>query len=181
MPIVCALFGYKEQTHIIDYDDPSQAPGATQNADGVWTIPYELELLEKKDVSVMYKVSFYKDAVIMLPESKSEMDQLVSLMKLNPNYEIKIHGHANGKNKRKIIALGDNNNFFNVAGSKTFEGTGKELSELRAQAVQLYLTLNGIDKGRSKVYGWGATIPLVSETSTSSKLNDRIEIEILGD
>jgi outer membrane protein OmpA-like peptidoglycan-associated protein len=181
MPIVCGVFGYKEVIKLVDYKNPGATAGATQDPNGAWVIPYQLERMKKGDVSVMYHVSFYKDAVPMLPDSKREMDELVNMMKDNPNYKIMIHGHCNGNHARKIIALGNTKNYFSVAGSKEHTGTAKELSQLRAEAVQAYLEENGVDKGRSQVYAWGGSNMLVPETGTSSKLNDRIEIEILGD
>ena len=117
----------------------------------------------------------------MLPQSKPELDELVSMMKDNPNYRIKIHGHCNGNNSRKIIALGPTKNYFTIQGSDERTGTAKELSMLRAEAVQRYLQDNGITTDRSDVYAWGALSMLVPETSTSARLNDRIEIEIRED
>jgi outer membrane protein OmpA-like peptidoglycan-associated protein len=181
MTIICGIFGYKEVTQLVDYAEPSLTTGASQDANGIWNIPFSLERLKKGDVSVMYDVSFYKDAVVMLPRSQEELDELVSMMQTNANYKIKIHGHANGNTKRKIIALGKNRNYFDVKGSNQKNGTSKELSKLRAEAVQEYLTTHGIDKKRMEIMAWGGTNMLVSETSPSAKLNDRIEIEILED
>lgn len=181
MSLVCGVFGYKEVVKFLDYNDPSLAEGATRDAKGAWIIPYQLERMRKGDVSVMYHVSFYKDAVIMLPPSKVELDELVSMMQDNLNYRIVIHGHCNGNNARKIIALGPSKNYFNTTGSEEHTGTAKELSKMRAEAVQSYLADNGIDISRAEVHAWAAQNMLVPETSTSAKLNDRIEIEILQD
>lgn len=181
MTIVCGIFGYKEVTQLVDYTNPSLTIGAAQDENGVWTIPFTLERLKKGDVSVMYDVSFYKDAVVMLPRSQEELDELVNMMTSNPNYKIKIHGHANGTSKRKIIALGKPKNYFDIKGSKQKNGTSKELSKERAVAVQDYLIEHGIAKERMEIMAWGGTNMLVSETSPSAKLNDRIEIEILED
>ncbi|HEY9049816.1 MAG TPA: OmpA family protein [Ohtaekwangia sp.] len=182
MSLVCGIFGYKEVVKQLDYGNPAAMEGATQDAHGAWVIPYKLERMKKRDVSVMYHVSFYKDAVIMLPQSKSEMDELVSMMKDNPAYKIKIHGHCNGTNSRKIIALGQTRNYFDVKGSEEKTGSAKDLSRMRAEAVQAYLEENGVEKNRSSVYAWGGLNMLVPENSTSApKLNDRIEIEITAD
>jgi outer membrane protein OmpA-like peptidoglycan-associated protein len=181
MTIVCGIFGYKEITQLVDYADPSLTTGATQDENGVWTIPFALERLKKGDVSVMYDVSFYKDAVVMLPRSQEELDELVNMMTSNPAYKFKIHGHSNGNAKRKIIALGKGKNYFDVKGSKEKNGTSKELSKERAEAIQSYLVEHGIAKDRTEIMAWGGTNMLVSETSPSAKLNDRIEIEILED
>jgi outer membrane protein OmpA-like peptidoglycan-associated protein len=181
MTIVCAIFGYKEVVQVIDYDKPGETPGIVRDENGAWVIPYKLEPLNTGDVSVMYRVAFYKDAVVMLPAAKGELDQLVQMMVSNPGYKIKIHGHCNGNNSRRIIALGAEQNFFNMAGSNEIKGSAKDLSRLRAETVQIYLADHGVDKSRSEIYSWGGQNMLVKETSTSAKLNDRIEIEILED
>ncbi|HMD80234.1 MAG TPA: OmpA family protein, partial [Anaerolineales bacterium] len=181
MSIVCGIFGYKEVVKMVDYNNPSIEASVTKDEKGAWVIPYQLERLKKGDVSVMYHVAFYKDAVVMLAQSMAEMGELVNMMKDNPNYKIKIHGHCNGNNTRKIIALGPSKNYFTMQGSDERNGSAKELSKLRAEAVQNYLEDQGVPKNRSTVYAWGGQNMLVPETSTSAKLNDRIEIEIQGD
>jgi outer membrane protein OmpA-like peptidoglycan-associated protein len=66
-----------------------------------------------------------------------------------------------------------------MTGSNEIKGSAKELSRLRAEAVQTYLADHGVDAGRTELFAWGGSNMLVSETSTSAKLNDRIEIEIM--
>lgn len=181
MAVVCGIFGFKEITQFIDYTNPAATPGATVDENGVWSIPFVLERLKKSDISVMYNVSFYKDAVIMLPRAREELDELVSMMNNNTNYEIKIHGHCNGKEKRKIIMLGKNRNYFDINGSEEKNGSAKELSKLRAEVIRDYLVEHGVHKNRLKTMEWGASNMLVKQNSPSARLNDRIEIEILKD
>jgi outer membrane protein OmpA-like peptidoglycan-associated protein len=181
MAVVCGIFGYKEITQFVDYTNPAATEGATVDENGVWSIPFTLERLKKGDISVMYDVAFYKDAVIMLPRAQQELDELLNMMTSNPNYEIEVHGHCNGKEKRKIIMLGKNRNYFDISGSEEKNGSAKELSKLRAEAVRDYLVERGIDKKRIKIMEWGATNMLVKQNSPSARLNDRIEIEILKD
>jgi outer membrane protein OmpA-like peptidoglycan-associated protein len=181
MTMVCGVFGYKEVEKFIDYTDPASTSGIYQDENGAWVIPYTLERLEKGDVSIMYNVSFYKDAVVMLSNSKKEMDDLVTMMEANPNYSIKVHGHCNGKKNRRIIALGESKNYFDINGSNEINGSAKELSSLRADAVRSYLLDHGIAENRIKTFAWGGSYMLVDAESTYSKLNDRIEIEILKD
>jgi outer membrane protein OmpA-like peptidoglycan-associated protein len=179
MSLVCGIFGYKEVVRFMDYNNPSTIEGGSvQDAKGAWVIPYTLERMKKGDVSVMYHVAFYKDAVVMLPESKSELDELVSMMTNNPNYRIKIHGHCNTMNSKKIIAVGESKNYFTTKGAEEVTGNAKELSRLRAVAVQNYLIDHGIDKSRADIYAWGSQNMLAPENGPSAKLNDRIEIEI---
>ena len=55
------------------------------------------------------------------------------------------------------------------------------LSNLRAEAIELYLIQNGINEKRIKTYAWGGNLKIVDEDSPYTKLNDRIEIEIRRD
>lgn len=183
MSIICGIFGYKEVTQFVDFSNPSLTTGAVQDAEGTWVIPFKLERLKKGDVSVMYDVSFYKDAVIMLPRSQEELDELFNMMQSNPNYKVKIHGHSNGseKDKRRIVTLGKTNNYFDIKGSDHRNGNSKDLSKWRAEAVRQYLMDHGIAKDKMEIMAWGGTNMLVGEASPSAKLNDRIEIEILED
>ncbi len=181
MTFICGIFGYKEVMQLVDYTNPALTEGVTRDEYEAWVVPFKLERLDKGDVSVMYNVSFYKDAVIMLPRAKEELDELVHLMNSNPAYVIKIHGHTNGNDKRKIIGLGETRNYFDVKGSVEKNGTSKELSKDRAEAVKEYLVEHGIARDRMDIMAWGGTNMLVKETSSSARLNDRIEIEILKD
>ncbi len=182
MTLVCGLFGYKEIFKTIDYSNPSLTDDqAYVDAQGTWVIPYKLERLEKGDVSVMYNVSFYKDAAIMRKPSQSDLDELVKMMKANPYYEITIHAYCNGKNKRDIIALGPNKNYFDVAGSVTLTGSAKDLTALRGEAIRSYLVDHGIDSKRIKIFPWGGSDMLVRSDSPDATVNDRIEVEIMRD
>jgi outer membrane protein OmpA-like peptidoglycan-associated protein len=181
MTIVCGVFGYKEVEKQIDFSNPSLTEGVYQDEQGAWVIPYALERVESGDVTIMYNVSFYKDAVPMLPGSQKDLDALVSLMTLNPGYTIKVHAHCNGKNSRKIITMDDTNNFFDSQESVQIKGSAKQLTNLRASAIRTYLINHGIAKERIKTYGWGGSYMLVDELGPHAKMNDRIEIEILKD
>ena len=179
LALVCGVFGYKQSEKFINYSDPSSEAGVYQDENGAWVIPYNLERLEKGDVSVMYNVAFYKDAVVMLPQSNTDLAELLAMMKENENYEITIHGHCNGKYSRKIIAHPGNN--FEMKGAREFYGTAKELSALRADAIHAYLIKNGIAANRIRTFAWGGRYPLVDSQSNLARLNDRIEIEIRKD
>jgi outer membrane protein OmpA-like peptidoglycan-associated protein len=181
LTLVCGVFGYKLVQKVVDYTNPSLTEGAYQDERGAWVIPYTLEPLEKGDVSVMYNVAFYKDAVVMLPQSKQDLDELVDMMQTDQDYKIKIHGHCNGNHRRRIIALGDSKNYFDINGSLEVHGTAKQLSAFRADAVRSYLLEKNIEPARLKTQAWGGTYQLVDENSPNAKLNDRIEIEILRD
>lgn len=181
MTVVCGVFGYKEIDKFIDFANPAMTEGAFQDEHGAWIIPYKLERLEKGDVSVMYNVGYYKDAVAMTPASKKDLDELASMMIENPNYVVKVHTHCNGKGGREVMMLNADNNFFETTGSTQVRVSAKELTNLRAEAIRNYLSLKGINADRVKTYGWGGSEMLVKENDPNARLNDRVEIEILKD
>lgn len=182
MAVVCGVFGYKEVEKYIDYSDPTATDNqAYVDSQGVWVIPYKLERVEKGDVSMMYNVSFYKDAAVMRKSSEVDLAELVKMMHSNPYYEITIHAHCNGKNKRDIITLGSNKNYFDVAGSVKVVGTAKDLTTLRAEAIRTYLADHGVDPSRVKVFSWGASDMLVKANDPYASLNERVEIEFTRD
>jgi outer membrane protein OmpA-like peptidoglycan-associated protein len=182
MAMICGVFGYKEVYKFVDYANPSATDKqAYVDAEGAWLIPFELERLTDGDVSVMYNVSFYKDAAVMRKPSKTDLDELVKMMHSNPYYEITIHAHCNGKNKREIIAPGANKNYFDASGSVTLNGSAKDLTALRAEAIRSYLADHGVDPRRARIFAWGGSDMLVKSTSPEAILNDRIEIEITRD
>ncbi|HEY9488498.1 MAG TPA: OmpA family protein [Chryseosolibacter sp.] len=182
MTLVCGLFGYKEIHKYIDYSDPARTDDeAYLDNNGIWVIPYKLERVEKGDVSLMYNVSFYKDAAVMRKSAQADLDELVKMMHSNPYYEITIHAHCNGKGKRQIIAPGANRNYFDVAGSVQVNGSAKDLTTLRAEAIRGYLAEHGVDLSRVEIFAWGASDMLVRQDAPNSTLNDRIEIEFTRD
>ena len=128
----------------------------------------------------MYNVYYYNDAAVMRPESRYEVNSLVEMMKENPNYKIRIHGHTNGKSPGKIITMGDSDSFFALADDNN-EGFGsaKQLSKERAEIIKSYLVHEGIAADRMEVKAWGGRRMLYDKFSTQAKHNVRVEIEIL--
>lgn len=179
--VVCGVFGYKEVDKYIDFNNPTHTEGAYQDEHGAWIIPYKLTRLQKGDVSVMYNVGYYKDAVAMTPSSKKDLDELVTMMNENPDYVVKVHAHCNGKSGREALMLNSDNNFFETNGALQARVTAKELTNLRAQALKSYLMLRGISGDRIKTFGWGGSEMLVKENDPNARINDRIEIEVLKD
>jgi outer membrane protein OmpA-like peptidoglycan-associated protein len=181
LDIVCAPFGYKAVEKIVDYSSPWLTEGAFIDDRGAWVIPYSIEKLEVGDVTGLYDVSFYKDGAILLPVSKDNLDQLVNLMTTNPKYVITLHSHCNGKNTRKVSVPNDYKKPFDIGRGKEVALSAKDLTKLRGESVKAYLVANGIEQNRVKVYGWGASDMLVKYADPNSKINDRIEIEIMKD
>lgn len=176
--VVCQVFGYRKIQKDIDYSNPD-GENITKDENNNVVIPFELIRLQKGDISVMYNVFFYKDAGVMRPESKYEVNNLLEMMEENPNYKIKIHGHTNGNAPGKIIALGETNNYFSLTGTKEGFGSAKQLAQERAHTITEYLASNGIDPKRMQVKAWGGKRPIHDKNSNKAHENVRVEVEIL--
>ncbi len=168
--------GYQQIKTVISYNDPALAKGDQGEA----IIPLELKKAKAGDYIDFNNVRFVRNSSIMNSESQNELDGLVALMKENPKYKIKVHGHCNGKQNREIIVLGSSHKFFAMdpGANKKKTTTAKVLSEERGNAVKAYIVSEGIDASRISVKAEGGRIPLYPENSTLSSYNDRIEVEV---
>lgn len=112
------------------------------------------------DRFVLRNVYFDFDKSTLRPESKTELDRLVALLKALPDISIELSGHTDNR------------------GSATYN---KKLSEDRALAVVNYLVAAGIDQKRLTYRGYGFEQPIASnETDAGRQLNRRTEFRITG-
>lgn len=119
--------------------------------------------LDRIDVGrkiVLKNIFFDFNKFTLRPESTSELERLVALLKKYPKLKIEISGHT------------DN------VGSETYN---KTLSENRAKVVVDYLIANGIDKSRLVFVGYGFSQPIASnESDEGRQLNRRTEFKVLA-
>lgn len=93
------------------------------------------------------------------PESYSELDILVNLMKENPKMVIQLEGHTD--------YLGD-------------PRANMKLSQQRVESVRNYVAGKGIPKTRMKTKAFGGNQPLSRDnTPEAHRLNRRVEVRIL--
>lgn len=134
----------------------------------------------KGEVERLDYIYFYRDASVLRPESRFEVDRLVQLLKANPEEKIIIHGHTNGNARGPIIRLPDGSkDFFSLENTVEDFGSAQKLSELRALAIYDYLAANGIDNTRMSVKAWGGKKPLYAVDSEQAEANVRVEIEVV--
>jgi outer membrane protein OmpA-like peptidoglycan-associated protein len=176
---VCDVFGFRKQQ--VDWDPASPSELVYLDEKGNVVVPFELMWLQRGDVAIMYNVFFFKDAAVMRPESRFEVNNLLTLLRENPTYRIRIHGHTNGNASGKIIRMGVPGNFYTLAGTKQGYGSAKSLSEERAMVIRDYLITNGILADRMEVKAWGGKKPIFDKHSVRASENVRVEIEILPD
>lgn len=180
---VCEVFGYRKVQRDMNYNTP-EGEGVLVNELGQVEVPFELMRLQKGDIAVMYNVFFFKDAGVMRPESRYEVNSLLEMLNENPKYRIKIHGHANGGAAGKIISLPvketyTDNEFFSLAGTVEGFGSAMALSKERAEIIRKFLISKGIDPKRMELKAWGGKRPIHDKLSTRASENVRVEIEIL--
>ena len=93
------------------------------------------------------------------PESYSELDILVNLMRENPKMIIQLEGHTD--------YLGDSR-------------ANLKLSQQRVESVKNYIGSKGIAKSRVKTKAFGGSQPLSRDnTPEAHRLNRRVEVRIL--
>jgi outer membrane protein OmpA-like peptidoglycan-associated protein len=104
---------------------------------------------------------FRKNSSRLSEQSKRNLDRLAETLVKYDKTKLIIEGHTDG------------------TGSATHNQT---LSEQRAQAVALYLSMRKIQPDRIKVSGYGETQPLFANTTEAGRTqNRRVELVIIAD
>lgn len=130
------------------------------SADNLVDKTVELKNIKVGSTIALRNIFFDTGKSTLRPESNSELDRLVKLMKDVPNLQIEISGHT------------DN------TGSATLNN---ELSKSRAEAVVTYLKGKGITANRMTAEGYGSSKPVASNNSDSGRQeNRRTEFKITG-
>lgn len=172
--------GYRKTVQTINFKDPTSSEGVTIENNRI-VVPFSMLRLKAGDNAILYNVFFYKDAAIMRPESKFDLEGMLAMMTENPKYKIRIHGHTNGNAAGKILEAGESGDLFTLKGAKEGRGSAKKLSEKRATAIRDYLVKQGIAADRMQVKAWGGKKPLYDKLHTSASANVRVEVEVLED
>ena len=113
---------------------------------------------------VLNNIFFDFDKATLRQASNVEINNLVRLLKGNPNLKVEISGHTDNKGDAA----------YNL-----------KLSEQRAQAIVSQLALSGIDPSRMQARGYGKTMPVAPNTNSNGtdnpagrQLNRRVELKI---
>lgn len=181
LTLLCESFGYRKVQQQIDYP-MSLADTVKENVELLGTtfiLYFDLVRYLTGDKTTLYNVYFFNDAAVMLPESKFELTSLLQMMKENPDYRIRLHGHTNGNYHGKIIKMGSSQNFFSLDGSVNTIGSAKDLSYERAEVIKDYLVANDVKPDRIEVKAWGGKKPIYDKHSANARRNVRVEVEIL--
>ena len=130
----------------------------SKDIDSAFVADIPLQPIASKAMIVLKNVFFGTNETALKPASITELDQVVSLLKDNPEVKIMITGHTDNIGKPE-----DN----------------LKLSEGRALSVVNYLVSKGISKDRLSHKGYGATKPLAgNDTEEGRAKNRRTELEV---
>ncbi|MDP4207326.1 MAG: thrombospondin type 3 repeat-containing protein [Bacteroidota bacterium] len=103
-------------------------------------------------------IQFETGKDVIKKTSNSILDDVVNILKQNPEYNLIINGHTDN------VGADDKN---------------MTLSENRAQAVKKYLVSKGIAESRLKAKGYGATMPVAdNKTAEGRAKNRRVEFKV---
>jgi len=113
------------------------------------------DALNKKGFIALY-INFETGKADIKPESQKIIDQIVQMMKDNPDLKISVEGHTD-----------------NVGTAQS----NQTLSENRARTVMNAIIAKGIDKSRLSSKGWGRTKPVADNSTEEGKAkNRRVEL-----
>ncbi|HRJ29338.1 MAG TPA: OmpA family protein [Cyclobacteriaceae bacterium] len=121
--------------------------------------PIQVARIDENALITLNNIFFDFDKAVLKPESFSELNRIVTLMKERAGMNVMITGHT--------CDIGE-------------ETYNLSLSERRAKAVQKYLVDKGIEQGRIDVKFFGESQPTVSNTSMENRRkNRRVEFKIV--
>lgn len=134
-------------------------PLKSHPADSIALIQIAIQKLEKGAKAVLRNIFFDTREITLRPESKFELDKLVTLLSENPTIKIQVEGHTDNVGTPK-----DN----------------LQLSIGRALAVKNYLISKGVNSVRILHKGFGELKPIVSNMDEAGRSqNRRTEILVL--
>lgn len=126
--------------------------------------PYEKDIplypVRTGESMVLRNIFFDIDRDVLKPESITELERLLDLLRKNPSIEVEISGHTDNTGTR---------------------ARNEELSKSRAKAVVNYLVEKGIEPDRLSYQGYADTIPIADNATAEGRaLNRRTEFKVTG-
>jgi outer membrane protein OmpA-like peptidoglycan-associated protein len=105
--------------------------------------------ISSEDVFIINRVYYELNSATLSSDSKEQLDQLSSILNLNPALTVELNAHTDSRGKSEY---------------------NYKLSESRAQSIVQYLVSKGIRKDRLSVKAWG-------ETSLVNECTDQVVCE----
>jgi len=120
---------------------------------------FELKRMKIGAAIVMENILFHTGSANLKPESYTELNKMVALLKENPRVRVELSGHTD--------------NTGSIA-------TNKKLSKARAMSVMNYFLSQGITADRMEYEGYGPDIPIAPNTTVEGRAaNRRVEMKII--
>jgi Ca-activated chloride channel family protein len=115
--------------------------------------------MEGSEITILEAVQFKPRADTIDPKSHPILDEVVAVLKNQPNLRLGVYGHSDNEGPSE---------------------QGLRLSKRRAAAVARYLTEHGIDPKRLEVEGFGDQRPIADKATEEGRAkNRRVEFKIL--
>jgi len=103
-------------------------------------------------------IQFESGKDVIKKSSNAILNDVVTVMKENPSYNLEINGHTDNKGAAAM---------------------NLDLSQRRAEAVMSYLTNHGVDASRLKAKGYGQTMPVADNATAEGRAkNRRVEFKV---
>lgn len=119
----------------------------------------DLKKQEGGNILLITHIQFDFDEAKIKQESYGDLQNILSVLKAKPNWNLKVSGHTDDEGELEY---------------------NKKLSERRAAAVTSFLVNNGIETSRITHFGFGESEPLVNEqTEEARQQNRRVEFEFI--
>ena len=141
--------GYNPRTVILDPKDIGEVRKVIRN----------IILTPAGEAIRLNSLNFAQGKAQIAPESFSELDEVVEMMRDNERIIIQLEGHTDNLGNQKA---------------------NMKLSEDRVEAVKKYIASKGISKSRIKTKAFGGSQPLTNEATPQARnLNRRVEMRTL--
>jgi outer membrane protein OmpA-like peptidoglycan-associated protein len=117
-------------------------------------------ILTPSNIAITDKVQFETGKAELKPVSFSLLDEVVAVMKANPQIEVvEVAGHTDATGSADL---------------------NRKLSQARAESVVKYIASQGIQKARLESKGYGPDMPIAdNETDIGREANRRVEFNII--
>ncbi len=115
------------------------------------------EIVEKVEYAAK-RIQFRKNSALLATPSYKVLDEVVSLLKENPELKLTVEGHTSKEGAYEV---------------------NKRISEQRANSVKIYLVQKGVPADRIEAIGYGPDKPLTtSELESEQAKNRRVELKL---
>ena len=148
-------FNVKRKGYLLFSDNYSLS---REQGDTAFNVDIPLQPIETNAAIVLKNIFFETNKYELKPQSRSELDNVVQMLKDNPTVRIQINGHTDNSGKATDNQL---------------------LSENRAKAVTTYLISKGIAQTRLSFKGFGDTVPVADNSTPEGRAqNRRTELKV---